>query len=342
MRNKIISLAAIATILFFGACSNQDEVLTDIDNAPVRTLSLTASMPDAEPQTRVDLTRNGKNIELKWVVNDVIELVFVHDVGGTETKTKATTSVSSVSANGKVATFTINLPTAVTAATFNLYGGNGGNGLADASINSAFARLPGSPSTNTSLNDAGDDSVQKRKDVMLYFSSVGIAQADLQATVTFKHLGSLIGLTLNDVNTAAIALIDTKKVAEVRLVGVNSLNVNWAYNSISCGQYFDLVNEQFIALNTGSDYISFKLNSLTVNPVNDIITLWGWYPMTGVAWPELQLQILDSAGTVLLTSSNTKAAKATAPVAGKTYHFYGTRVGADLFFANEQFVVPTP
>ena len=93
MKKLLFSLVAIAIIVLMGACSN-DELFPETNTEKGRTLSLTASMPD-DPNTRVTLTQEGKNIKLKWEVNDQIQLAFVQ---GT-TKRKGTVKVISISDN---------------------------------------------------------------------------------------------------------------------------------------------------------------------------------------------------------------------------------------------------
>ncbi|MGV8964551.1 MAG: hypothetical protein ACOH2V_14385, partial [Candidatus Saccharimonadaceae bacterium] len=162
MRNKIFYSITIATILLFGSCNNELSIPETEIESP-RTISLTASMPEDEPTTRVDLNKIEKNIELTWNVNDEIQVVFVQ--GANKLKQKAL--VNSTSLDKKTAYFDINIPSLLTTGTYDLYGVYGGNGLSDENPTNAI--LPRGPFNANSLN-IGNSSIESRKDVMLFFS----------------------------------------------------------------------------------------------------------------------------------------------------------------------------
>lgn len=326
MRKIIFNLTSIAVILFFGACSNQDEVLTDNNNEPVRTLSLTASMPESDPQTRVELNRNGKNIELTWVVGDVINLAYVQN-GITRT---STATVASVSNGGKTADFgAITLPTDITAGVFDVYGVYGGGGITPNSTNAILTTNPG---TAYSLNH-----VESRRDVMLYFASENyITDNDATASVSFQHLGSLFSITLKNNCT------DNLNLKEARLQGITAGNENWAYNAGTGGNSFNLVNGTFDTTAPLGNFISFITDTSVLPAGGSEMTFWAWYPLLpNNNWPELKLVLENSSGE-LLTSVNSKPARQTPAVAGKNYHLYAEYDGTDLNFTNDAFVIPAP
>lgn len=312
MRNIILYFTIIAAIMLYSACSN-DTLLTETEIEPGRTISFAASMPENEPLTRVDLNQNGKNIELSWKKGDEIQIVFVQG----QNKSKQKVLVTSTSPDKKTAYFDIKIPQELKTGTYDFYGVYGGNGLADDNFTNAI--LPRGPFEANSLN-IGTSSVQSRKDVMLYFSYKKIPAASPLTSVEFKHLGSLFNVTLNDINPTIAGFLGTLSISQIRLEGVNNNDKNWAFNSIKCGQIFDLVDKNFSWLENANNYIYF--NPKTPAFTEGIIDLWGWYPMIGKFWPELKLVMTKSDGTVLITSTNSLAAKSTAPVAGKTYHFY--------------------
>ena len=186
MTTKIKTLPILVGILmlFVGACNTHDDLLV---NQPqqTRTLTLTATMPDDGPTTRVALEKKDDNsIALTWQDGDELQLLFVQN----DIKEKAIATIKNITEEGKKAQFDIVLPTNINDGNFTLYGIYGGGGLDDA--NPAIVKLPANPGSATSLAD-----VQTRKDVMLYFKSTNIDAAKPTAAVSFEHLGSLLNIT---------------------------------------------------------------------------------------------------------------------------------------------------
>ena len=210
MRKKIFQFTTIATILLLGACSNEAQV-HETNPIKGRTISLTASIPDDEPSTRVNLNQQVKNISITWVVGDQLQLAFVQ---GTS-KIKENVTVTSISNNGKKAHFNIPIPDGWKGQ-FKLYGVYGGGGI-DINGPNPVAILPtnsGSASTLAAL----------KNDVMLYFEN-DMQTTDTQSSVVFKHLGSIFSITLGNINQNAIDFIKQNEVNEARIKGVN-LDVN--------------------------------------------------------------------------------------------------------------------
>ncbi len=319
MSKIIVYITTIVTIIFFGACNNE-EFLPETEVETGRTISLTASMPEESPVTRVDLDKDGKNIELTWKVNDQIQIVFAQ--GGVPVFAQAV-YVTSTSNGGKTANFSIKLPEEITTETFDLYGVYGGNGLLPEDL--TIAVLPRNPYNANSLN-IGPSSVESRKDVVLYFSYKNIPVNSPQTSVKFKHLGSLFSVVIDDANSTMYDYLASQDLRQIRLTGVNNENQKWAFNSIACGQRFNMASEKFIDYDNSSNYIYYNLSS--INFSDGLITVWGWYPMPGKVWPELKLELTDSSGTKSISTVNRKPAKGIAPVAGKSYYFYVTHDNA--------------
>ena len=312
MRKKLLNFTAIAVILLFNACSNE-ELLPEAKPEAESTFSLTASMPD-DPNTRVSLTQEGKNIKLKWEVNDQIQLAFVQG----SSKTKGTAKVASISDDGKKAQFDLVLPVGIKPGEFDLYGVFGGGGLSEDDPTKVI--LTTNPSEATSLKDP-NSSIQSRKDVMLYFASEKIKTDNPTASVNFKHLGSLFSITLINVSSNK----SLANLAEARLVGVGGTE-DWAYNAKAGGGIYNLLTNKFENQTSAGNYISFKTDKRILSMV-DMITFWAWYPpLSEKEWPELKLELVDTNGQVLTTSVDSKPARnaGTTATAGKSYHFYAT------------------
>ena len=325
MKKIFIILTTIATILFFVVACNNEESFAERTPETERRLSLTASLPNDGPTTRVNLTQDEKNILLTWVVNDEIELLFKQET--TEITQTITLTSTNISNEGKRAQFDIVIPQEIDAGTFDLYGVYGGGGLSNSDPTKAV--LPQSAGNATSLNTPNDNSsVESRKDVMLYFASKNIQTSNPQTSVVFKHLGSLFSVTIT--NTGGPDIYDLQEAALVEVGG----DSNWAYNGHTGGKNFDLVNEEFLETESGVSYISFTPDQMTLE-VGDLVTLWAWYPpLPDVNWPELILELYDSNGDIIFETINTKPARTEPTMAGKTYYFYAELDNSQMIFTN--------
>ncbi len=303
MRNKLLYLFTIASIVLFGACSNED-VLPETNTESGRTLSLTASMPDDNPSTRVILNpQTDKSIEVRWAQNDEIQLAFVQGAN----KIKETVTVTSISNNGKTAHFDIPIPSEVVGQ-FKLYGVYGGGGIVIEDPN-PVAIMPTVVGNGLSNN------------LMLHFE-YDMNTEDSDASVVFKHLGSLFNISLINVEDIPAEIIS--QIVDLRLVEVGG-DSKWAYNSVG-SQKYDLETGIFLNQGSAGNYISLK--SAGGNPS----TLWAWYPLLpGKVWPELEIQLIGANETVLTTSINSKT-RLKAPVAGMSYNFYAEWDGTQLNF----------
>ena len=362
MRKNILPFIAIAIMIFFIACST-DELMPEITpetNPEVtpesgRTLSLTAFMPkEDDPSTRVALKQDGKDINLTWEAGDELQLAFVQEKGEwfdddyQKIRIKQTVPVTNISVDGKKAQFNITLPDEITDGVFDLYGVYGGGGIEiDAddgtySFNSnPYAILPSNPGSATSLNGDDDYSIEKRKDVMLYFTSTNIEVAAPNVSVTFQHLGSLFCITLK--NTSSVSL---QNIGEIRLVGVDGSST-WAYNSGAGGNTFDLVDEYLENYQeSGGNQLSFKAKNNSLSAQGEA-TFWGWYPPLPSSFyndynkqPGLKLELIGTNSALVATSINSKPPRPVAAVAGKSYYFYATWDGSNLGFTDNTFAPP--
>ena len=324
MKKLLFSLVAIAIIVLMGACSN-DELFPETNTEKGRTLSLTASMPD-DPNTRVSLTQEGKNIKLKWEVNDQIQLAFVQG----SSKTKGTAKVASISDDGKKAQFDLVLPVGIKPGEFDLYGVFGGGGL---DIDD-FTNVLLSEDTHMATSLA---SVDERKDVMLTFSSMEIETTNPTASVVFKHLGSLLNITVKNVSGSDIS-------TRGLILESKDTNLKWAYNSTNGQGAYNLVTKKFLKMETADSQIYFTADEEDNNnivPSGEYITFWCWNPpLPDKDWPELKLKLslYKDQLPVDHLSSNSKPAKT--PKAGMTYYFYAVWDGTDLNFTESSYIPP--
>ena len=323
MRKYIYYLTTIAIIMLFGACSNDvlfnenDQGLTPNTEGVI---SLTATMP-SNPTTRVALTQEENlAIKLTWEVGDQLELVFVQK----DIKIKQTVTVGGISSDRKNASFDIIIPSGITG-NFDLYGVYGGGGVSV--DNPTLVKLPTKAGTAGSLA-----SVKERKDVMLYFASKDLKINATEASVNFKHLGSLISIMIK--NTGSETLTGLK---EMRLTGIGE-NANWAYNNGEGGKTYNLVTGKFDEINSGGNYISYSTTDMSIS-AGASKTFWYWTPMVDKTWPKLKLEAVTPDNNVYKTSTNNKP-EATIPyTAGMVYYYAAEWNGANLEFKDIE--VPT-
>ena len=156
MRKNILAFAAIAIMVFFGACSKEE--VTEIEPKETeRTISLTASMPEDDPATRVTLTPDGLAIKLHWEVGDPVTFLFVQ---GATVNEDLSTTISSIANEGKKAYFTIVKPWNIDFdKPFTLYGVYGGGDIKDSKVTLSAQAWNSGKLANIETNN----------NVMLYF-----------------------------------------------------------------------------------------------------------------------------------------------------------------------------
>lgn len=315
-------------MLFFVAGCQDEEVLLVADEEPdataenvgARVFSLTASMPEGSGGTRVAFTQDGKNVSLTWEEGDQLDLLFVQ--GETMVK-QSLVQVSNISADGKKAGFSINLPPEIQDGTFDLYGVYGGLGLSDS--NPSLALLPKTDGSAPSLA-----SMAEGKHFMLVFSQTGLSTTSPQASVTFRHVGSLFCLTLKNASGTPVLNLGSAK--------LSSSGTGWAYNSGSEQMYYSVTNDQLQG-DSGGDHIMLYADGAI--GTNDTINFWGWYPpLSGVNWPELTLTLYDKNNNSLGESSTDKPARTSPTLPGKCYHLYAVWNDAGLHYTDHTYTAP--
>ncbi len=122
MKNTIFTLALLA--ILFASCTK-----AELKEERPNTFTITASMPGNESnikattETRMAFEANGKGITTKWEAGDQLYVYFIQN--GTSYMTEAPIVASSITPNGKQASFTVSLPASTTTfdnnAPFNLH-----------------------------------------------------------------------------------------------------------------------------------------------------------------------------------------------------------------------------
>jgi len=178
----------------------------------------------------------------------------------------------------------------------------------------------------TSLDDLANKEL-----FMMVFSQTGLSTTSPQASVTFRHLGSLFCLTLKNASGTALT-----NLGSARLVSTGS---GWAYNSGTTQHYYNLVNGTFQDTGTAGNFITLYADGGVAT--GGTLSFWGWYPpLPSVTWPDLKLQLYDKNNTLIGTSSNDKPARTSPTSPGMCYHFYAVKNDAGLHFTDDSYAVP--
>ena len=210
-----LTLAALALIA--ASCSNQEftEAVQDSQDNSARIVTLQASMPQFANSavTRASYESDGgtpSGIVMKWTADDKLQLCFKH--GGNCYRTDAPIDASSISADGKTATFTLAVPTEIPAAdAFDFYavyqktnGNDGDDGLFEAgTTNYLFERYE---EQNITLDQTGNNERGIIDPVML-FSRTGVTAAQLSTlTLDLAHTGWVMALHLTNNSGAEMDL----------------------------------------------------------------------------------------------------------------------------------------
>ena len=210
-----LTLAALALIA--AGCSNQEftEAVQDSQDNSARIVTLQASMPQFanSAATRASYESDGaavSGIVMKWTADDKLQLCFKH--GGNCYHKDADIDASSISADGKTATFTLTVPTEIPATeAFDFYavyqktdGNNNTNGLFESGTTNYWCEKH--EEDNVTLDQTGSFGNGIIRPVML-FSRTGITAAQLSTlTLDLAHTGWVMALHLTNNSGAEMDL----------------------------------------------------------------------------------------------------------------------------------------
>ena len=312
---KTVFLLALCSIILAGCSDNYNT--TGQDEAGAQVISITATMPEkAEPAgsgTRALLEQDALDIQLIWEVDDEIQFFFVY---GDNKKARVVTEVSSVSADGKSAFFSLTLPDDISYP-FDLYGVYGGGGLSTVPGEEHLAVLPThANSVAKSLEELGTNN-----GVMLSFEKKGIGE-ETAISGTFTHIGSIFKIQLANIGTTN--LNDVKK-----LEFTSSSPIGAHINQEGSGTY-DITTKTFSGTVTTATALSFELAAATTINAGTSLDFVSWFPVTESDWPEMVIDIYDSTNSKINTSSANVHTRTSPPVNGAAYYFYTTYEEGEL------------
>ncbi len=340
---KKIIWTALAVLLLVGCRDEQIPGLTDPDDLSNRVFQVTATVGEEnnEPGTRVTLTPDGMGMSLAWEVGDPIELLFRQTLPGQETtRVKTTTTIKSITSNGKRGTFDIVVPTEINLdSPFDLYGVYGGGGLDDTNLNRAI--FP--------VNIGGTlDKVEEQREVMLVFRKTNITDMSQPLTVNFQHIGHLFCLKLKNDGTETLHLNSVYLIAKADNAGYKK----WVMSGT--GNYYDVETQQYSSGTARTDTLAFAMPVSGIAP-GDSCMLYAWcravnseaveYKNQSGVWitryevPKLRLAIVRPSGNKWFTSVTTPR-KESAPSVGRCFHFVASVTNTAVYFDFANFSKP--
>jgi len=292
MKFKLFFYTAIALVVA-GCSSETIEPGDDLTAEPEdQVLQVTASFEEPAG-TRGYLEEAGatiiKSIGFRWETTDEIQFCFEQD----ETKYSNTANVTSVSADGRTATFTLTVPAGIdTGNAYTLY---------------AYRSSRKSDKTAGSVLDPADPTIAilpleqfdylatltDQATVFSIWSKKVIEPATTTISLSFQHLGSMITLHLKNVGSTTINDLHS-------LVLQTNPTQNWVINRLNGngGARFDMATGTYVAGSESfSATLSFFVPSATLAP-DEVATYYLWFvPKTDVASFVLMLASLESPGT---------------------------------------------
>lgn len=317
MKQNILHAAFLSMLLFAGCTENETiDMEHGASKRQGKTFTLTATMPDNDPATRVAFTSGTgdyPNINFAWEENDEIDLCLLQG----EKKVKQRVVVKNISDNGKKAEFDVTVPPEFTSPSFDIHGMYGGGGLDD--TNPAKAELsPQGTAGNPPAGLTGENSLQSSKRVVLTFNQTGVSTSAPQVDASFRHLGSLLCIRLKNNGTGDLNPEGKKFVLSSYSSSQWQVSGNYTFD-ITTGPGF----------NTGETDAEFAAKQ-TIAP-GETGELWTWIVPTGKATGSLNFWMYNSADASYKRSLNFLPGRNSLQ-AGKTYYIHAEWNGTAFSF----------
>lgn len=265
-------------------------------------ITIDATIAEEDIGTRALFPENNEEgkMDLRWENNDELQLCFIHQ--GTPYKKVARTT--SISADGKKATFQVEIPQEIISGTFDLYGVTGGAGLMEG--NPRLLKL-------YDIHQSNKEGIYTHKQIQdenipaLTFERKGIVQGESQpVNVDMRHLGWMVALHIKN---------NTGKVLHLKPAMTLQSTGKWIYDPED--NSYDLVNGKFSAAPTGECLWTPAPAALQDG---EIRTYWQWI-CSEKKIPDLELALYDGVTNNPFAISGNVLRKREIKN-GNAYHFY--------------------
>ncbi len=324
MKNKYFIWIAAALLLIIGCTKNEIVNEQPTQEVEGRKLMITASVPIESPKTRISLghQEGGLDIIIKWAVNDQLKFFFKQ---GNVIKegTPVTLTQDAISADGKSACFTVNIPVGInTQNAYTLYALHDklSNDYivfdqAKGKINVAVFPRPFSPVEELPAPIAGE---------------VEIAAGASVGTIDFEHLGTFHCLTIRNSSENTLTF---NSHTSLRAVGANQWYYDYQGENPLMAPLYDLIGKQV----ANEQEMSFPNMQQQMSPGETRKSVQ-WVMPKNVNTPMVNLRIATvNMGLGDIYSDNIKPARASALQKGKAYHLFAEWDGTSLFFTDHTF-----
>jgi hypothetical protein len=318
MKNKYFIW--IASALFFIVGCAKNEISDGLPGQEVegRKLVITASVPSESPKTRISLghQEDGLDIIIKWAVNDQLKFFFKQ---GNVVKegTPVTLTQDAISADGKSACFTVNIPEGIdTQNAYTLYA------LHDILSNSYAVFDETNGKINVAVFPRPFLNVEGLPTPIA--GEVEIAAGATIGSINFEHLGTFHCLTIKNSSEDYITFNSHTSL-------VNDEEISWFYDYLFgeplMAPLYDLISKQVV----NEQEMNFPNINISIPPGATIKNVQ-WVMPKDVNTPAVRLKMATSGGDIY--SDNCKPARASALQKGKAYHLYAVWDGTSLFFTD--------
>ena len=318
MKNKYYMWIASALLLIAGCAKNEIAYEQPTLEMEGRKLMITASVPSESPKTRISLghQEGGLDIIIKWAVNDQLKFFFKQ---GNVIKegTPVTLTQDAISADGKSACFTVNIPEGIdTQNAYTLYAlqdilSNEYNVFDEANgkINVAVFPRPFLNVEGLPTPIAGE---------------VEIAAGASVGNINFEHLGTFHCLTIKNSSEDSLTFN-----SHTSLIGDGG--ISWFYDYLAgeplLAPLYDLIGKQVV----NEQEMLFPNINVSIPP-GETGKNAQWVMPKDVNTPAVRLKMATPGGDIY--SDNIKPARASALQKGKAYHLFAVWDGTSLFFTD--------
>jgi len=318
MKNKYYMWIASALLLIAGCAKNEIAYEQPTLEMEGRKLMITASVPSESPKTRISLghQEGGLDIIIKWAVNDQLKFFFKQ---GNVIKegTPVTLTQDAISADGKSACFTVNIPEGIdTQNAYTLYAlqdilSNEYNVFDEANgkINVAVFPRPFLNVEGLPTPIAGE---------------VEIAAGASVGNINFEHLGTFHCLTIKNSSEDSLTFN-----SHTSLIGDGG--ISWFYDYLAgeplLAPLYDLIGKQVV----NEQEMLFPNINVSIPP-GETGKNAQWVMPKDVNTPAVRLKMATPGGDIY--SDNIKPARTSALQKGKAYHLFAVWDGTSLFFTD--------
>lgn len=338
---KKFNFILAALVMIAAGCSKQEFKEAVQQNNP-RIITINASLPSVDSQTRTTLAQDGEGIVMKWENTDKLYLNFKY--GGNFYRADAPIKAASISADKRQASFTVTLPSAIPdGAAFDLYGvyqkestrsENNGGYFEKGKNNNVYVFENGEEDCIT-LDKMGTVQSGIARPAVT-FKQIGIT-ATTMAPIVFEHLGWMMALHFKNDSGAQI---DLPKTLDFRYVEESS--TSFIYNGLHLFSDVSIDLSTGLASSSSTEWekkarVWFSINGYYWLPLfgkklgaGETIVLYRWL----ISTPNIDKMYGDGyiSGNFILTDSSPdgKYLPAKTVEKGKVYHTYMTWNGTHL------------